>query len=80
MLVRFGADFNAKDKDGRSALDLAKLLSNRQCYEIASGKKSPLPTPETPPSMRGKNHTGVHYTLYIMLISMFLHSCLLPEQ
>ena len=68
MLVQSGADFNAKDKDGRSALDLAKLLSNRQCYEIASGKKSPLPTPETPPSMRGRNLCIYMYTIHCMCI------------
>ena len=48
VLVHFNVDFNAKDKDGRSAVDLARLLSNKQCYEIATKKKNPLPKPESP--------------------------------
>ena len=57
ILVHSDADFNVKDKDGRSAIDLARLLGNRQCYDIASKKKDPLPKPESPFIARGKNCT-----------------------
>lgn len=60
VLIRFGAKFDVKDKSGRSALDLARLLSNRQCYEIASGKQKPLEVTETPSSNRGAYEYSVH--------------------
>ena len=53
VLFRFGANFDVKDKTGHSARDLARLLSNCQCYEIASGNQPPLEVTETPPSSRG---------------------------
>ena len=53
VLIQSGADFTLKDQGGRSALDLARLLNNQQCYEIAAKKKSPLPVTDTPPPARG---------------------------
>ena len=87
ILVHFEADFNAKDKDGCSAVDLARLLGNRQCYEIASKKKEPLPKPESPFIGRGKNCVLIplpsSYTLchkYLAICTCFSVTVRLPNK
>ena len=54
VLVQSGADFDLKDNAGNSALELARMLCNRQCYDIASKMQPPLALPKTPLSVRGR--------------------------
>ena len=54
VLVRSGADFRLEDNAGHTPLNLAKLLSHEECFNIAAGKKPPLELPHTPRSARGK--------------------------
>ena len=53
VLVKSGANFRLKDNAGHTPLDLAKLLSHQECYNIAIRSKPPLELPHTPHSARG---------------------------
>ena len=53
VLVKSGANFDLKDNAGHTPLDLAKLLSHKECLDIAIQAKAPLELPHTPRSARG---------------------------
>ena len=54
-IIQFVEDaiFKVKDNTGHTAIDLAEFLGNRECQQIANGKKPPKPLPRTPPTHRG---------------------------
>ena len=57
VLSHYKTNLLLQDKAGYTPVDLARLLGNRECYDIGCGKNNLNPLPPSPPSNRSELHT-----------------------